>query len=85
MLHWFTDRLIVFVGDSAYGTHEMARFCHRHRGRPALVSKLHPKSNLFKTPPTYSGKGRPRVKGACVPNPHEAVAAARRRRRLTVA
>ena len=33
MLRWFPDRRFVFVGDSAYGTHEVARFCHRHRDR----------------------------------------------------
>jgi hypothetical protein len=85
MLHWFPGRRFVFVGDSAYGTHEMARFCHRHRSRLTLVSKLHPEANLFEPPPAYTGKGRPRVKGGRVPKPREAVAAARQRRRLTVA
>jgi DDE superfamily endonuclease len=85
MLHWFPDRRFVFVGDSAYGTHEVARFAHRRRGRLALVSKLHPEANLFEPPPAYAGKGRPRVKGARIPKPREAVAAAPRRRRLRVA
>lgn len=83
MLRWFPGRRFVFVGDSAYGTHEVARFVDRHRKRLGLVSKLHPKANLFE-PPVYSGKGRPPVKGARVPKPCEAVAAARRYRRLTV-
>jgi len=85
MLHWFPGRRFVFVGDSAYGTHEMARFCHRHRERLALVSKLHPEANLFDPAPAYRGKGRPRIKGARLPKPHEAVAAAERRKRRTVA
>jgi hypothetical protein len=38
----FPGRRFVFVGDSSYGTHEVARFVHRHRARLALVSKLHP-------------------------------------------
>jgi hypothetical protein len=84
MLRWFPDRRFVFVGDSAYGTHEVARFCHRHRRRLALVSKLHPDANLFEPPPTYAGKGRPRVKGRRRPKPREAVAAARRLKRRTV-
>ncbi|AMV26250.1 hypothetical protein VT84_17765 [Gemmata sp. SH-PL17] len=37
----FPDRTFVFAGDSGYGTHDVARFCHRHRGRLTLVSK-HP-------------------------------------------
>lgn len=85
VLRWFPDRRFVFVGDSAYGTHEMARFCHRHRDHLTLVSKLHPEANLFEPPPPYAGVGRPRVKGARLPKPSEAVAATIRRRRLTVA
>jgi hypothetical protein len=77
-------RRFVFVGDSGYGTHEVARFAHRHRGRLVLVSKLHPEANLFDPPPPYRGNGRPRVKGGRRPRPREAVEAARRRRRLTV-
>lgn len=85
MLRWFPDRRFVFVGDSGCGTHETARFCHHHRDRLTLLSKLHPEANLFEPPPPYDGDGRPRVKGARVPKPREAVAAAPRRRRLTVA
>jgi hypothetical protein len=84
MLRWFPDRRFVFVGDSAYGTHEVARFRHRRRERLTLVSKLHPEANLFEPPSPYSGKGRPRVKGARRPKPREAVAAARRLKRMTV-
>ena len=59
----FPGRSFVFAGDSSYGTHEVARFFHRHRDRLTLVSKLHPDANLFDPPPPYTGKGRPRVKG----------------------
>lgn len=85
MLRWIPGRRFVFVGDSAYGTHEMARFCHRHRERLTLVSKLHPEANIFEPPPPYGGLGRPRVKGARLPKPREAVAAAARFARRTVA
>ena len=61
MLRWFPGRRFVFVGDSAYGTHEVARFVDRHRKRLCLVSKLHPEANLFEPPPPYKGKGRPAV------------------------
>jgi DDE superfamily endonuclease len=76
----FPKRRFVFVGDSGYGTHEVARFCHRHRPRLTLVSKLHPDANLFEPPPPYAGAGRPRVKGPALPKPREAAAAARGRR-----
>jgi DDE superfamily endonuclease len=85
MLIRFPGRRFLFVGDAGYGTHEVARFCRRHRDRLALVSKLHPEANLFEPPPPYRGKGRPPVKGPRRPKPHEAVAASRRHKRLTVA
>jgi DDE superfamily endonuclease len=84
MLLRFPGRTFAFVGDGGYGTHEVARFCHRHRARLTLVSKLHPDANLFTPPPPYAGKGRPRVKGRRLPKPRQAVAAARLTR-LTVA
>jgi hypothetical protein len=77
-------RRFVFVGDSTYGTHEVARFCHRHKGRLTLVSKLHPDANLFEPPPPYAGKGRPRAKGARRPKPRQAIAAGLGLERLTV-
>jgi hypothetical protein len=78
------DRRFVFVGDGGYGTHEVALFCHRHRERLTLVSKLHPDANLYEPPPSYKGKGRPRVKGGRLPKPSQAVAAARRLSRRRV-
>ena len=39
---WLPDRRLIFVGDAGDGTHEVARFCHRHRLGLTLVSKLHP-------------------------------------------
>jgi DDE superfamily endonuclease len=80
----FPGRQFLFVGDAGYGTHEVARFCHRHRARLALVSKLHPDANLYEPPPPYAGKGRPRVKGGRLPKPRQAVEARRRFRRVTV-
>lgn len=83
LLLWFPERSFVFVGDAGFGTHAVARFCHRHRGRLTLVSKLHPEANLYEPPPPYAGKGRPRVKGRALPKPRAAAAVARPRR-LTV-
>jgi len=81
----FPDRSFVFAGDSGDGTHEVARFFHRHRDRLTLVSKLHPDANLFDPPPPYTGKGRPRVKGARRPKPSQAVASGTTLTRLEVA
>ena len=81
----FPGRRFVIVGDAGYGTHEVARFVRRDRGRLALVSKLHPGANLFAPPPRYRGRGRPRVKGRALPKPREAVAQRRHLRRRTVA
>lgn len=85
LLRWFPDRRFIFVGESAYGTHEVARFVNRHRKRLCLMSQLHPEANLFTSPPAYRGKGRPAVKGKRLPKPSEVVSAARRFRRCTVA
>src|ERR1041385_7774236 len=86
LLSRFPDRTFVFVGDSSYGTHEVARFCHRHRDRLTLVSKCPPDANPFPPPPPYVGKGRPRVKGDRLLKPRQAVAGLRpsSRSRLTV-
>jgi DDE superfamily endonuclease/Archaeal putative transposase ISC1217 len=82
----FPGRSFVFVGDAGYGSHEVARFCHRHRARLTLVSKFCPDANLFDPPPPYAGKGRPRVKGPRLLKPRQAVAGLRPRSRsqLTV-
>lgn len=72
----FPGRTFAFAGDAGYGSHEVARFCYRHRSRLTLVSKLHPDANLFDPPPPYAGKGRPRVKGNRRPKPRELVAVA---------
>jgi hypothetical protein len=82
----FPDRTFIFVGDGGYGSHDVARFCHRHRNRLTLVSKLHPDANLFDPPPAYRGKGRPPVKGRRRRKPRQAVAAVAKKNRtpLTV-
>jgi DDE superfamily endonuclease len=79
LLRWFPERRFVLVGDSGYGTHEVARFCLARRQRLTLVSKLHPEANLFEPPPPYTGRGRPRVKGRALPKPSQAAAQARLR------
>ena len=84
LLMRFPGRTFIFAGDSSYGTHEVARFCHRHRPRLTLVSKLHPDANLFDPPPTDRKPGRPRVKGDRRPKPRQTVATAKTFVRLEV-
>jgi hypothetical protein len=74
LLRWFRSRRFVLAADGNYGSHEMARFACRRRGRLTLVSKFYPDARLYEPPPAYSGHGRPRVKGAKVPTPQEVVA-----------
>jgi hypothetical protein len=81
----FPDRTFVFVGDGGYGSHEVARFCHRHRPRLTLVSKFHPEANLFDPPAAYCGKGRPPVKGRRRQKPRAVVAAVAKTRRKSLA
>ena len=80
----FPGRTFVFAGDSGYGTHEVARFCPRHRTRLARVSKPHPGANLFDPPPPYTGTGRPRLRGRRRLKPRHAVGAAETFTRLEV-
>ena len=77
-------RRVLFVGDSGFGTHEVARFCHRHRDRLTLVSKLHPDANQFDPPARRPRVGRPPVKGRRRHKPCEAVAKTRRLKSLHV-
>ena len=80
----FPGRTFVFAGDSGYGTHEVARFCHRHRDRLTLVSKLHPDANLFAPPPPYARQRAARGSRASgCPSPARRPRP-RRRTRLTV-
>jgi hypothetical protein len=75
LIHWFPQRKFILLGDGGYASHELARFCHRHRRRVTLVSRFHPQANLYQAPPSRHWKkaGRPRTKGARLPKPAEAV------------
>ena len=77
LLRWLPGRSFRFAGDSGYGSHDMAEFAARTRGRLRLVSKFHPNANLYRPPPKVVGKrpsGRPRKKGAKLPSPRRVVA-----------
>jgi hypothetical protein len=79
LLHWFPHRRLTLTADGNYGSHEMARFAHRHRRRLTLVSRFVPKAQLYEPPPVITGKRpahRPRKKGEKLPTPEATVAAA---------
>jgi DDE superfamily endonuclease len=83
LLRWFPGRSFRFAGDASYGSHDRADFARQTRGRLHLVSKFHPRANLYQPPPPVVGKrpnGRPRKRGAKLPSPQEVVARSPRSR-----
>jgi DDE superfamily endonuclease len=78
LLRWFPHRHFTLAADGNYGSHEMARFAHRHRRQLTLVSRLVPKAQLYEPPPVITGQRpahRPRTKGEKLPTPEATVAA----------
>lgn len=69
ILRWLPGRDVVFVGDSSFGTHELARAIGRHA---TLVSRLRLDASLFAPPGprTPRQQGRPRLKGKPLPKLH---------------
>jgi hypothetical protein len=65
LIHWFPERKFILVGDGGYASHELARFCHRHRRHVTLVSRFPPQANLYDPPSQRRSPkgGRPRLKG----------------------
>ena len=76
LIHWFPARRFILLGDGGYASHELTRFCYRHRRHVTLVSRFHNDANLYRPPPTRrAGRpGRPRVKGRKLPAPVQVVA-----------
>ena len=65
LIHWFPQRKFILVGDGGFASHELARFCHRHRRHVTLVSRFPADANLYAPPPAKRNPrgGRPRLKG----------------------
>lgn len=80
LTHWFPERKFILLADGNFATHELARFCRRHRRHVTFIGRYYATANLYEPPPPYRGKGRPRVKGAKLPAPREVVASRRLRR-----
>jgi hypothetical protein len=72
LIHWFPARKFILLGDGGYASHELARFCHRHRRHVTLVSRFHPQANLCQAPSAKPGpkkRGRKRIKGQRIAKP----------------
>jgi len=83
LLNWFPDKKFVLLGDGGYASHDLARFCHRHRHRLALVAKFGPDGALYAPPPPPKKNkkgGRPRVKGKKLKTPAAVVDTSRLRK-----
>ena len=61
---WLPKRKVIFVGDSSFGTHELANSISKHG---TLISRLRLDANLFELPPETNKRGRPRIKGEPLP------------------
>lgn len=82
LMHWFPDRRFILLGDGHYASHELARFCWKHRRRLTLVSLFHPRAHLCQPPPPrrQGQMGRRRVRGAKLPHPQDVVKGSKRQR-----
>jgi hypothetical protein len=82
LIHWFPRRKFILVGDGGYASHHLAWFCHHHSKHVALVSRFHPKANLYSQPATRTARkaGRPRTRGRKLAVPESVVKRAKRRR-----
>ena len=66
ILRWLPNRSVILVGDSSFGTHELA---HAVGQRATLISRLRLDASLFAPPePHKTGeRGRPQIKGKPLP------------------
>lgn len=81
LIHWFGQRTFILLGDGGYASHELARFCHRHRRHVTLVSRFYPQANLYDLPPANQPRtGRPRTKGRKLAAPNAVVQQAKPKR-----
>ena len=56
LIHWFPQRRFVFLGDGGYASHDLARFCARHRRHATQRHRIHIRQTLWyvKAEPTFS-------------------------------
>lgn len=66
---WLPTRALVIVGDSTYAALELLHHCQTLAQPVTFITRLRMDAALDKPAPAYSGKGRPRKKGARLPTP----------------
>jgi DDE superfamily endonuclease len=89
---WFPERTFLLAADGGFASHDLAEFAGRQQQRLSLVSRFYSAAALYELPPVVvldakgkrGGAGRPRVKGAKLDTPEQAVAKAKEKTRLRV-
>jgi hypothetical protein len=66
LIHWFPQRKFIVLGDGGFASHDLARFCHRHRRHIILVARCRSDMNLYAAPPQWARRQR---KGRKLPSP----------------
>lgn len=70
---WLPQRNLVIVADSAYAALDFLAACARLKEPVTVITRLRLDAALYEPPPPYSGKGRPRKKGARLPTPQQRI------------
>lgn len=64
---WLPTRELVVVGDSSYAVLDFLHACQPLTHPVTIVTRLRLDAALYEPAPPYSGQGRPRKKGRCLP------------------
>jgi len=70
---WLPERALIFVADSSYAALDFLHACQTLSKPVTVVTRLRLDAALYEPAPPYSGKGRPRKKGARLPTPQQLI------------
>jgi DDE superfamily endonuclease len=70
---WLPKRDLVVVADSAYAALDFLHACASLVRPVTVITRLRLDAALYEPAPPYSGKGRPRKKGARLPTPQQRI------------
>ena len=65
---WLPNRELVVVADNSYAALDLLHATSALTNPVSMITRLRLDAALYEPAPTYSGKGRPRLKGARLPN-----------------
>ncbi|MHB8630227.1 MAG: IS701 family transposase [Aggregatilineales bacterium] len=71
---WLPNKALIIVGDSTYAALDFLHACQSLRQPVTVITRLRLDAALYESAPPYSGKGRPRKKGARLPTPQQLIA-----------